>query len=845
MSLSFKLALRYLRSRMQRTILTTLAVVFGILILFGMNGILKPMMDAFRQNIMTSSGHVDLSIMRVDGNGFDESAMELVNANEGVQQATGILRRNVLLPVSLGGATNAVTGVSTLTVTGLDVTTALGVSAYSTDSGEFLSAGQSGQIVISRSVADKMDLGVGDTIVLPSSQGTQSFEVVGVLTAISALGSDEVYLNLAEAQALLHMPGQINMIEILYTSGADAAGTQQAILTALGPNFQAGESDVSTDLLAALEMGNVALSIFGVMALAMSAFIIFNTFRTVVAERRRDLGMLRAVGASRRTVLGIFLFESLIQGAIGTALGMLLGWLFALGVMQIAAGVMQNFMRLTMQGPSFPAWTYFLSIGMGVGVTVASAVIPAFQAARITPMEALRPQSAAAYEKVARRSAVIGAVLIPLSMVSLLTSNFGILGASTLTFLLGLVLVAPAVVQPVGRVFGKLLGFLFAREGVVAQGNLLRQPNRAAITATVMMFCVAVIIALGNLLTSVRNGFTGYIETSLGADLLVMPSSMVLSGGNLGAGPELADALRNMDGIDEVTTLRLATSETLGTGLQLIGIDPATYGDIAGLEFSQGTAEEAFAALGQGRALIVNGIFASQHNLHVGDTLTMATAQGEQAYQVVGVGMDYLNAKLATAYISQANLAEDFLQTTDILLEADITPGADREAVRGAAADIVAAYPAFSLLDSESFRNSQMQMMEKMMAMLYLMMLFLSIPGLIAMINTLAINVMERRHEFGVMRAVGATKNQVSRMVLAESLLLASLGTLLGLAAGIWLGYVLVGAINMGGFVMTYYFPTSELLLGLVMGVIFGVVSATSPARLAARTEIITALRYE
>ncbi|HNT54737.1 MAG TPA: FtsX-like permease family protein [Anaerolineaceae bacterium] len=279
--------------------------------------------------------------------------------------------------------------------------------------------------------------------------------------------------------------------------------------------------------------------------------------------------------------------------------------------------------------------------------------------------------------------------------------------------------------------------------------------------------------------------------------------------------------------------------------MQMIGIDPLVYPEIAGLEFSRGDEAAAYTALNQERAIIVNGIFAATSGADVGDMLTIITPTGEKQYRIVGVGLDYLNAKLTTGYISQANLEQDFNITMDVLIMANAVTGVDKSAVANRLSGLLVDFPSFTLLEAETFYQAQVNIFQAALGMMYVMMAAMALPALIAMMNTLAINVIERTREIGVLRAVGSTRKQIRRMILAESLLLALFGTGLGILAGVWLSYVLVGALNVSGFVLPYNFPWGGVLSGLAVGLIFGVLAATLPARQAARLDIIRALRFE
>ncbi len=856
MNVQLTLALRYLSGRKLRTALTTLAVVFGVAILFGMNSLLPAMVQMMRQGMLATAGQADLTVTSVGEAPFSSSKLDELRGVAGIAVLDGSLQRMVLLPAALVPAQPAPVGISkpgmapaqsvnSVLAVGLDLKTAQTIRTYPLVEGRFLEAGDTTAVAMPESLATKLKLKVGDTFTLPAAVGTTSFTLVGMLASRPGLGAEPIYMPLATAQTLLDYPGQINRIEGVFESGAEAEQVNAAVQAVLGAGFELGQQETDSELYASIQMGEFAFAIFGLMSLAMGAFIIFNTFRTIVAERRRDLGMLRAVGASRATLVGLILFEGLLQGLMGTILGLMVGYLMALGIIGLIQPVIVSLLHMELGMPVITVSNLLISTLLGLGVTIVGGLLPSLSAARIAPLEALRPQPAAVYERTARRSSLAGAVLIVLAALALLSGMTALAGVGTLLFLVGLVLVGPALVQPLSRIFGRLLVLIFAREGRIAEVNLARQPGRAAVTASAMMLGLATVIALLGMVTSISEGFMRYLDRSLGADLLVIPTSFLLGGGNVGAAPELAQAMRETPGVSTVTTLRLGYAEVNGGTLQVVGIDPTTYPEIAGLEFTAGESQDAYAALGQERALIINGIFASQSKAKIGDWLTLQTPEGPKDYRVVGVGLDYLNAKLATAYISQPNLEQDFHQNGDLLLMADMVAGTDVVALRRSMVELVNQYPAFTLIEWQTFRKNQEAAFSSAMSMLYLMTLMFALPALIAMINTLAINVLERTREIGVLRAVGSTRSQIQRMIRAESLLLSGVGISFGILAGLWLGYVLVLAINAVGFSVYYYFPFAGVLAALAVGILFGVIAASIPARQAARMDIVAALHYE
>ncbi|MCE5202780.1 MAG: FtsX-like permease family protein [Actinomycetia bacterium] len=850
MSAQVTLAIRYLKGRRLRTALTTLAIVFGVMLLFGLNGIIPAMVQSLQSSMIAASGQTDLVVTSASTGLFDAAVADRVGTVEGVEAATPVLR----VPVALAPGRYPV---GMLSIIGVDPATAGRVRPYPVAEGRFLSEEDAKQdleggeatkrpaVVLPASTASALGLEVGDTLEVPSARGVARLTVAGVLKMPTAPGNEEAYMALPVAQALLGSGDRVSEVDATVKAGVDRAEVTRAVQRALGSAYRIGGVEPDSSLFASIKLGGFIINMFGVFAIVMAGFIILNTFRTVVAERRHDIGMLRAIGASRHTIFGMFLTESLVQGVLGTALGIIAGWWVAKLAMAGVGVISSDLLHLSIGRPVFTPGTWVLAIGMGVGVTVLAALVPARAAASITPLEAMRPQAGDRYEKAATHRAWWGVAVIVLAVAGLLSRDTTLVGASSVVFLVGLALVTPALVRPVTDAFGRAIEAVFRREGGLAKANLTRNAGRAAVTASAMMVSVAVIIALLGTFTSVFDGFIGYIDKSMGADFLAVPSNLLLSTGTVGADAALVTAVKSTEGVGDVATLRVGRAAMGGTGLQVIGIDPVAYSKVASFEYSEGSSEAALARLGTDGAIMVNGIFAAQQGLRPGDTLRLETPAGPRNYTVVAVATDYLNAKLATAYVSQAELEREFGVTTDVAIMADARPGADRQAVRAALARTVRDYPQFALYDTREWRDLQVATFRQVYGAMYVMLFVLAVPSLLALLNTLAIGVLARTREIGMLRAIGSTRVQVRRMVIAESLLLASLGTALGMLSGVWLGYSMVDAMNAVGFKMPYYFPYDGLAIALVIGVVFGVLAALVPARQATKLDVVAALRYE
>ena len=843
LTLQLTLAARYLWGRKLRTFLTTLAIVFGAWLIFGMNILMPTMLKAFQANMLAASGQVDVTVTHKTGESFSRNLLNKVRTTEGVRAVSGLLSRTINVPDRFFGDSK----VTALTLVGLDPRAAQSVRTYQMQEGRFLRPDDELAAVITTSLAESLGVKLGDKLHLPTTQGVVTLDIVGLQPARTLPGNEQVLVTLGEAQKLLDLPNRVNTIEanLDTTDTAQRAAIQKSIEDELGQDYSLGGLSSGNEFYASIQMGQAIFNLFGFLALIMGGFIIFNTFRTVAAERRHDIGMLRAVGASRRTIVGLFIAEGFVQGSVGTLVGMTLGYFSGAGLLSAMKSMYAQFLHVELGAPVIEPALIVVTVALGVGVTIVAGLLPALGASRVTPLEALRPSVSETVQRVARVSVFIGVILIVLAVLGLFSGNVGLTALGGLSFLIGLVLVAPALVRPIASAFSALIAIVFAREGTgtLAQGNLTRQPSRSAITASVTMVGLAVIVAAGGVTSSLSGTLIEIVQKSLGSDYMLMPPSLGVWSSNVGANRDLADRLRAVSGVAAVSTLRFASANAGGQSISMLGIDPAVFPQVVGLNFTQGD-KTAYAELAEGRAMIANGIAAAQFGLKVGDTVRLSTPSGEQTYRIAAIAGDFFNAKIMTAYISQANLKADFRKTEDIFIQLNLAAGADAAAVEPRLKAIADDYPQFKLVSGKAYYEQTKQLLDVAFSMYYVLFGVLALPSLIALLNTLAIGVIERTREIGMLRAIGATRPQVRRMVIAEALLLAAIGTALGLLAGLYLSYVMVLGMS-GIFPMAYSFPLGGVVAAIAVGLIFGVIAALIPARQAAGMEIVRALQYE
>lgn len=851
MKYAFNLALRYLSGRKLRTFLTTLAIVFGVMVIYGLNAVIPAMERAFAANIMAASGAVDATLSAKSGGTFSTELLDKVSALDGVDAVNPILSRAVnLVPDQLDKDPQTPDRITTLVLQGTDAERAQSLHSFPVKEGRFLQPGDTNAVVISQNLAETGGFTLGGNFPLATVHGQKSFTVVGIQPNLPAMGGEIVYLPLTEAQDAFNLPGQINVLEANYNAAAqkDRPTTDAKLLALTGEGFKLGALTSNGEMLNNLKMGTAIFTFLGMMALLMGGFIIFTTFRTLVTERRRDIGMLRAIGATRGTILRTILIEGLIQGVFGTVVGVILGQLIAIAGVNGINQLMVSVINLHINAPALNVPLLLLSAFLGIGITVLSSLIPAWSAARITPIDAIRP---AMGEVTLRRmlgwTFWAGIVLLVIAVVTLQVKDAAVIGITRFFAIVGMILLAPVLVIPLARMLAGLYAKLAPKSALpeLAGENISRLPGRAAITASVTMISLMVLVMVSTIVLSAALGFEKVLRKSLGSDYVLLPPVIALWGTNVGADESLAESLRQIPGVATVSGLRYAPSELKDEPVSVLGIDPANYTKVSGLSFVEGTDAKAYAAIEQPGKAIVNGVMAGLLNVKMGETITLDTPNGAKKYQIVGVGNDYLNAKLATVYLSYATLAADFNRTEDVLVQLSLSPGADAQQVEGAVKAAMKDYPQFQLINGKEYIDENLRILNAAMIGLYFMLAFLAIPGLLAMLNTLSIGVIERTREIGMMRAVGATRRQVSSVITAEGIILGAIGTVFGLAVGLFMGYNGTQMLVDMGFPMEYTFPWAAVLVTVLVGVGFGWIAAIVPARQASRLNVVEALRYE
>jgi putative ABC transport system permease protein len=689
------------------------------------------------------------------------------------------------------------------------------------------------EIAMDPDYAEKTKHHVGDSVTVLNRTGQQQYKLVGLaryLDGKSSLGGETyVFYPLATAQKVLDFPNSYETIDVVAKPGVSQTDLRDRLAAVLPKGTEAitGKQfadEQTSDIKDGLSFLNTFLLVFAAVALFVGAFIIFNTFSILVAQRTRELALMRALGASRRQVTRSVLFESVIVGLIASAVGLGLG-------IGVALGLKALFGAFGAGLPSGPTVilprTVLAAFAVGVVVTAVAALVPARRAARIAPVAAMR--DAAHVDRPLTRQTIGGSIILVLGAaamaVGLTGHGLAILGIGTLLAFIGVALLSPLVSRPVTR----LVGSLFARQipGKLGRQNALRNPRRTASTAAALMIGLALVSAVGVLGASLNGSIKSVVNNALGADFVLNTQAAAIT-------PEAMNAVKGTSGVAAVYGLRFDGIKVNGKRTDALATDPAAIGQTMSLDKRQGEI-----TLGPG-TLLMNDTLLTDNGWHVGQQLDVAFRDGKT--EKLTIAGSYKRNELLGNYVLDQSASAHFQQHT--LYQAamvKLAAGANSGQVRTQLQAALKAYPNVELQDRSQFIKEATDQINQLVQFLTVLLVLSVLIAVLGIVNTLALSVLERTRELGLLRAVGMSRRQVKRMVRVESVVIAVFGGLLGLAVGAVFGIALQRALVDQG-VTELLFPYVRLLAYLVLAAVAGVIAAWLPARRASRLNVLTAI---
>jgi putative ABC transport system permease protein len=838
--------LKGLRTHKLRLLTTTLAVMLGVAFMAGtlvLTDTLGARFDEMSADVRAGTDvyvRSDTAISTMAGEARDRVDAGLVDdllGLDGVAAVEGRTSGWAQLVASDGepigdGLIASPQGMNWLTVDELNAFTVVEGRAPAADH----------EVVIDRGSAESGGISVGDTATVLTQVGPTEVTVIGIATvggADSLLGSTTVLFTDAAAQAMVGQPGRYDGIAVVALDGVNhetLAATVAEVLPAGVEALTGGEllAEDQANAAEGLAFFNAFLLTFAVVALGVGAFIIANTFAIIVAQRSKELAMLRAVGATRRQVMTSVLTESVVVGALASVAGLVVG----VGVARLLTSLLAAF------GVELPPGSLVIETGsmvtalvVGLLITVVSAVLPARRAAKIPPVAAMRDvavdTSAGSRIRIATGTAVtsLGAAGLAAGLGGVSEEPIALVGLGAALVFLGVAVLGPVIARSASRLIGWPASRLLGVTGSIARENAARSPKRTAATASALMIGVALVGFVTILAVSVKHAIAVGVEDGVAAELVVNSDSI----GAGGFAPSLVSDLTALPEVAAASGFRMVPALVDGQASLLGGIST----DVADQLFSVPMVAGSIDALGTG-GLALTLARADELGVQVGDIVPLTFADGVTDDLVVRGVFD--SADFADYLVDISLVDRHEPSSVEVQIFVALADGVSLAAGRDSVESATAAIPNAVVQDLGEYVQWQAGMLDQLLGLMYVLLALAVVIAVLGIVNTLALAIFERTRELGLLRALGMTRRQLRSAVRGESVIIALLGTALGLIIGTGFGWSVITALESEG-MRGVSIPGVQLAVIAVLAGLAGVVAAVLPARRAARIDVLAALQ--
>jgi putative ABC transport system permease protein len=862
-----KLVLRGFAQRKVRALLTGIAIVLGVALMAGTYILTDTINHAFAE--VFGSAYKDKAVV--------VTARETLGHNSGSQTypiGEATLTRVRAVPGVAAASPDISTRATLLTASGKRISGAAPtlVDAVQPPRFEAFTAAQGhlpdaeDEVAIDQATAQREHLELGKQLVIAGSAPARSYTISGIakFAGSESFGGTSVALvTSAQAQYVSGEPGEYDSINVAAASGIApeqlAARVRSALPSTLVVRTGAQEAANQTaELEEKLGFLRTFLLVFAYVALVVGAFIIFNTFSITVAQRTREFGLLRTLGASRRQLLRSVVEEGLLLGIAGSVVGLFAG----IGLAPALDGLFKAFgADLPDNGTVLETRTVIVSLGVGIVITVLAGFFPALRATRVPPMAAMREGVQIPPRPLPSKRALIirfALVLVLVVAISAVSKGIGVV------LLIGVVIRGLRlryrlrhhgqqrqyrVIPALGRAIGLLVSWR-GITGQLARENSIRQPGRTLVTALALTIGLGLVAFISVLAAGTKATIDQAVNRSFAGNLIVQNTRA----GESAIPAAVAPALRSIHGVANVTAIaftegRVRALDQPGAPViaeksPVTAIEPRSFGAMYKVEWEHGSAAT-LASLGEDGA-ILSKKFASAHHLQVGQRLLVLSSSGHQVTLTVrGIIKEEAIGLFGNLTISRSLARTAFGQREDGVDFIAYAPGADGTQVHDSVNALLhASFPQTHAQTAAQFTQEESSKVNKFLLLVYVLLALSVLVSLFGIVNTLVLSIYERTHELGMMRAIGASRRQIRQMIRYESLITGLIGGVLGIVVGV-VGAVLVITLTLSGSGYVLAIPVGTLVLLLIASAFAGLLAAQLPARRAAKLDVLGALASE
>jgi putative ABC transport system permease protein len=850
---------RHVTRHRLRSALTFFGIVLGVAVIVAIAAVNRSLTTSFQSTIDQIAGKAVLQVANGES-GLPESLFPIIRDTAGVRDAAAAVEG--FLPVAgIRGERLFVYGVDFLADSAIR-----GHQFAETDFAFDQALGfiaRPDSIAITESFSRRLKLPVGATVSVLTSDGKRDFTVRALLKeqgTATVFGGSFALMDLPVAQRTFGKEGKLDIVDLTVEDGATVENVQQRLrerLQGAAEVERPRKRGEQIELL--LRSFRVGLFFVSLIALFVGFFLIYNTVSVSVIQRRKEIGALRCLGMKRSELLRLIIAEALLLALAGSVVGTFLGWFLARGALVAVGETVGNlFSLMDLAREDFTVRELALALGSGVAVAVLAALHPAWEAVHVSPLESVRQ---AAWQPAGRGKKawpnrvgifcflVSPAVLLIAPTVSGSVAKFSVGVVGMLIFLLGLAAFCPAIISFAVRRFRQsrlgLPGLSWV-ELRLASDSLIRNPIRSGITVATMVISLAAIFTIAAFVSSVRGSLLAWVDQMVTADLIVSSGARTAGPKNVPLREDLVPELQQIPGIKVIDLYRLIRSSYQGKPILIESFSARDSASVRNLPMAEGNGNDALREMAEGKGVIISESFQSKFGTRTGDRLELITPSGKIPFQVLGVYIDYSSdsgSVLLDRALYKKYWKDELLDAFDLWLQ----PGADQRQIIETIKDRHGErYQLFISTHSE-LRNAVVKIMEQSFVVNYAVEIVAVVVAIFSVINTLLASVLDRTREIGVLRAIGATQEQIRRSVVAEAGWMGLIGGLLGLFAGTVMAYhhVVYNTKQLTGWTFQFFYPYDIAVFSIIASVILCVLAGFGPAKQAASLPIVSAIGYE
>jgi len=825
-------------------------IVLGVAVFVGMHTANQSVLFAFSTTVDRIAGKTELQVTAGEA-GFHEEVLEQVQNASTVRVAVPVIE--AVVDTNLKGQGN-------LLVLGVDMTGDRTLRDYDLDSGDdaviddpLVFLAQPDSIILSKEFADRNQIAVGGRVALGTVEGEKQFTVRGVMKSsglTSAFGGNLAIMDIYAAQHMFGRGRSFDRIDLAVKEGRTLKDAQQELARLLGPGFQvdppSGRGQQFEAMLAAYSM---MVGISSLFALFIGMFIIYNSFAIAVTQRRSEIGILRALGATRGQIRWLFLGESAVTGLIGSIGGLAFGVLIARGIAATIGALISDVYGVAQHADelSTSPGLLVLAMAIGIGTSIIAAAIPAYGAARVDPVQALQKGK---YQVLSAGESRLRALLgLALGAVSIVCLN---IGASRPVFYAGYVLaivvallIGPLVSLGLAKALRPVLKWARPVEGALAADSLIQSPRRTSASVAALMLSLALVIAFAGMARASYVSIIHWMETALNPELFIMPSqSIVVRTMRFPAamGPEVAA----IPGVKRVQSVRDARIMFRNTPVMIVAVEVDSIAQTAQLPPVAGNAADMYRQASAGEGLMVADNLAQLQHLKLGDMLEVPAPKGLIRLPIVGIILDYSDQQ-GTIFMDRRLFIKYWNDDSVNVFRVYLNPGATVPDVRRRILEKYAGQRQVFVLTNQELKSYILKVTDQWFGLTSVQIAVAVLVAILGIVNTLTVSITDRRRELGVLQAVGGLRGQIRRTIWLEALSIGTLGLALGFGLGaVNLYYILQIVHNdIAGMRLDYSFPigTALALVPTILGAAF--IAAIWPAESAVHGSLVEALEYE